>query len=247
MGNANQKQVVLAGLIGGLVGLAALLAVAVVAVLLWGGPPATREAAAVQTPAKPPRAAIVRTPAQQKPISDEARATLEQVAEQINRDQAAAKEQRIIGLYVDRAMQRFHQWENPGEINRYIDPPLDPHNLSTGDIGTFAMIRVIQVLDDGLCIAQVDQAATVVIGGLDTTDLVDGKTIKGRDLVLEVFGPVSYQSVLGAKKTVMAVKAIDVIDVNNAREAARRRVREASKARSSSRPLDVPIGDLRGT
>lgn len=86
---------------------------------------------------------------------------------------------------------------------------LDPDKMAQGELGTFAVIRVDQVVADDTFLATVDDGQSVIFTRMSTAELSDGRMLSGRDLPVEVLGPIGYQTVVGGSKTVLLVKPLD--------------------------------------
>ena len=168
--------------------------------------------------------------------------SVKRLAAEFNAQDAKARQERIEAQYVAHLREQLRRNVDPGIVSKYIDPALDPESMKKGDVGTFATIRVTQIIEDDVFLANVDDVAHVVIRGMSTADLVDGRVFKGRELVFEAFGPISYDSILGAKKTVMAVKLIDATEF---RKLGRAKLKEDWEIRTGrkSKPSQTEKGD----
>lgn len=216
MEKLTRREFVLAASIGGLAAFSAMLAVMLLLVMAGVVPLGQKPATVINvvTPSAkmaPPREAEPKPEA--APVAE---AELPQwavkLADELNTQEEEARRKRIDAQYVAHLSQQLRHQTDPGVISKYIDPVLDPEKMGKGDVGTFATIRVAQIIDRDVFLAIVDDGDRVLIAGISTADLADGRVFKGREQVFEVAGPISYETVLGAKATVMAVKLIDATE-----------------------------------
>lgn len=252
MKSFTRAELVMATAIGGLMALAVMLAMAVWVLL---GRLAEHPAAVAAVESAAPREVAAPMPV---PLPDvqatpewSAPQWAEKLAKQISDQERNAQRKRIEEQYVADALDRLDRGGDPGMISNFIDRALDPEKMGKGDAGTFATMRVLQIHGEDSFLANVDgdrfgPGETVFVTGMSTADLADGRTFKGRETAFEVLGPISYFNTVGAKKTVMAVRAIDATD---ARKAARAKVKEAwrerlEKAKSGPKPRGIPVTPL---
>jgi hypothetical protein len=91
-------------------------------------------------------------------------------------------------------------------------PLLRGNTMQAGDIGSFGMIEVVQILRDGEFLGRVPGGATVWFMFIGSTDnLVDGRRINDlkREYVFVVLGPKTYPTAIGSTRTVMQVAQLD--------------------------------------
>jgi len=213
MEKLSRREFVLAAGIGGLAVFCAMLALALLLVVGGVLPPPHKPPATVVNVVTPrPQAAP--TPKHELPnhTAEDVPQWAVKLTDELNEQDEQARRKRIEAQYVAHLSQMLREQADPGIISKYIDPALDPEKMGKGDVGTFATIRVTQIIDRDVFLASVDDGASVVMAGIGTADLADGRVFKGREHVFEVVGPISYQTILGANATVMAVKLIDATE-----------------------------------
>lgn len=102
-------------------------------------------------------------------------------------------------------------------------PLLSPDHLRTLQVGRFSPdhpFRILQVWDReaGLLLLSDDRgSATFLVRGLDTTDAIDGKRIRmAPTLIFAVLGTHTYETVLGAAKTIFVLEcSANTADLND--------------------------------
>lgn len=243
MEKLSKRDFVLAAAIGGLAVFGATLLLLLVLIVSGAVPLASTLPATVinvlpsEKPALPDAGKMPQEPIGEEAEPWEAPESIKRLAAVIDAQDSAERKKGIEAQYQAHLSEHLRVGLDPGIISKYIDPALDPEKMKKGDVGTFATIRVLQILDGQTFLAAVDDGDTVIIGGMSTADMADGRVMKGREICFEVVGPISYSNTFNAKRTVMAVKTFDATEY---RAKARNRLKEAWAERTGRKANVIP-------
>ena len=117
----------------------------------------------------------------------------------------------------EKPLQEMNDWA--AALNNLIDardgnfaPRLPMHDLKAGQIGMIdrETIKVLQVLNESEFLVEHRPGRLLWLEGFDTTNIVDGQRVGLKGIVFEVMGGRSYQSVGGAKRTVMGLRKLNL-------------------------------------